>query len=364
MSDFQWQPIVCIALFGLIFCGSCVEGAFAAKEVSVSLSPAIDSKGIGIAGGRVTFFNTGVNEYGVRIDRIDFVGEWCSLQIHEVNRHSYYEIELWKDDYIENTLGPTGLIGPISKQEEESKIITGKMCDPIRVSISCSGLNDFTTNFKILQSGRFRIKLKMHQNEYDSAWCISETAIIGAKTSDEATGTESNEGPRVSQETSDVHPNIEELIDSGYNFFKQDRYSEALACYDDALDLDPNSILALNSRGWTLQTMDRYQDAIDCYENVIKLEPNNYYAWINKGGTYFDWGKYQEALIYYEKAIEQDPSNTWGWRCKGAALTKLNRYNDANKAYAQANNLDPNYAPKYSLYWPKISYLPRLGHEK
>ena len=51
------------------------------------------------------------------------------------------------------------------------------------------------------------------------------------------------------------------------------RHDEALACYDRALALRPDSVEALNNKGNTLRELKRLDAAVECYELALKIRP-------------------------------------------------------------------------------------------
>jgi tetratricopeptide (TPR) repeat protein len=53
-----------------------------------------------------------------------------------------------------------------------------------------------------------------------------------------------------------------------------DRYEEALADFNRAIDLNPSHAWAIASRGQTYQAMDRYEEALADFNRAIDLNPN------------------------------------------------------------------------------------------
>jgi Flp pilus assembly protein TadD len=54
-----------------------------------------------------------------------------------------------------------------------------------------------------------------------------------------------------------------------------ERYDYALASYDRALSLQPNSIEALNNRGIVLMALRRPADALASYRQALDVRPDN-----------------------------------------------------------------------------------------
>jgi tetratricopeptide (TPR) repeat protein len=86
------------------------------------------------------------------------------------------------------------------------------------------------------------------------------------------------------------------------------RYDEALADLNRAIELDPSYAWAIGRRGETYQDLERYDEALADLNRAIELDPS--YAWAigHRGETYQDLERYDEALADFNRAIELDPS--------------------------------------------------------
>ncbi|HEX5392827.1 MAG TPA: sulfotransferase [Rhodocyclaceae bacterium] len=79
----------------------------------------------------------------------------------------------------------------------------------------------------------------------------------------------------------------------GIALYKQDRFDEALACYDKALSLRPDAPLALNSKGFLLQDIGRMEEARDCFAQALELAPEMAMVRLNLAMAQLklgDWG--------------------------------------------------------------------------
>jgi len=52
------------------------------------------------------------------------------------------------------------------------------------------------------------------------------------------------------------------------------KYEDAIASYDKAIQFKPDYSYAWNNRGAALEQLKRYDDAIECYDKAIKFDPN------------------------------------------------------------------------------------------
>src|SRR5438477_652277 len=81
------------------------------------------------------------------------------------------------------------------------------------------------------------------------------------------------------------------------------RPEDALAAYEQALRLDPNSAFAYLGKGVALHDLKRPEEALAAYEQALRLDPNNAIAYYNKGVALGELKRNEEALAAYEQAL-------------------------------------------------------------
>src|SRR5947207_1423148 len=96
----------------------------------------------------------------------------------------------------------------------------------------------------------------------------------------------------------------EQWLDEGNTHFYAQRYDEALAAYQQALQLDPDYAKAYNNMGYVLNEIKRYEEALAAYEQAIRLNPNYAKAYNNKAIALEHLGRTTEAQQAYDKARE------------------------------------------------------------
>ena len=77
--------------------------------------------------------------------------------------------------------------------------------------------------------------------------------------------------------------------------------------------------------GDELRKQQRYSQALQAYEEALRMDPRNFYAWNGKGTTLYNQGNYKKALEAYSRATEIDPSNAIVWVSAGLVLNRLQR---------------------------------------
>jgi len=92
----------------------------------------------------------------------------------------------------------------------------------------------------------------------------------------------------------------------------EDRYEEAIALLDKAIEKNPQNLYALTNRGVDKSILEDYEGAIEDYTKIIKISPRNSLAYLNRGNNKARLGNYLEAIEDYNKVI----------RIKGGGETK------------------------------------------
>jgi len=98
-----------------------------------------------------------------------------------------------------------------------------------------------------------------------------------------------------------------DLIEAGNALSGQDRFSEALACYDRAAMLDPRDPAIHLNRGITLQLLLRYGEAVAAYDRALVLAPHFAPGWSDRGLALQNHGRLAEALESFRRAESLDP---------------------------------------------------------
>ena len=109
------------------------------------------------------------------------------------------------------------------------------------------------------------------------------------------------------------------------------RYEEAITCCEDALDIDPKYVRALNCKGLILyDRLSKYPEALECYNKTLELEPKNNYSLFCKGVICNHLEKFEEALECYNAVIDIGKKDVVSAQVnKGLVLSDLGQYEEA-----------------------------------
>ena len=115
-------------------------------------------------------------------------------------------------------------------------------------------------------------------------------------------------------------PNAFAYYGKGKSLHELEKYSDAIACFDKAIRLDPNYAFAYTAKGESLQKLGKYREAIECFDKAIGLEPYDAFAHASKGISLQEFRKHGEAIECFDKAIGLEPNYAFAYGFKGVSL--------------------------------------------
>ncbi len=102
-------------------------------------------------------------------------------------------------------------------------------------------------------------------------------------------------------------------------------------------------------KGVSLHMEQRYLEAVACYDEAIQKEPLDFRAWINKITALAQAGRKQAALETADEILKQHPDVGLLWEAKGRVLVDLGRGVEAGECLARAFDLDKKIAQDYKI---------------
>jgi tetratricopeptide (TPR) repeat protein len=93
------------------------------------------------------------------------------------------------------------------------------------------------------------------------------------------------------------------LLAKGQSLLSLDQPAEALACFEEILQTEPQHGEALVKKGMALEQLERTEEALECYDRAIAANADLTIAYLQKGGLFNRLERYEEALQCYEKAL-------------------------------------------------------------
>jgi peptidoglycan/xylan/chitin deacetylase (PgdA/CDA1 family)/uncharacterized caspase-like protein/predicted negative regulator of RcsB-dependent stress response len=102
-----------------------------------------------------------------------------------------------------------------------------------------------------------------------------------------------------------------QLNDRGTVLFREKRYAEALAAFQDAAKQNPSNALSANNVGFAFFKLEQYPQAVQWFEKTIALDPRRAIAHANLGDAYLAMGRRADAKRHYERYIELQPTTRY-----------------------------------------------------
>ncbi|MCM0592295.1 MAG: tetratricopeptide repeat protein [Gloeotrichia echinulata CP02] len=138
-----------------------------------------------------------------------------------------------------------------------------------------------------------------------------------------------------------------EIYERGLDKYNQQDYTGAIEDFNQALQLEPNNILAYYQRGYARAEIQDYKGAIEDFNQYMQHNPNDVDALDNRGNVYYNLGKYEQAITDLNKAIQINPKDSYAYNMRGLAYNEQGKYEKAIADYNKAIELkyDPLSVP-------------------
>ncbi|MDY7003539.1 MAG: tetratricopeptide repeat protein [Cyanobacteriota bacterium] len=137
----------------------------------------------------------------------------------------------------------------------------------------------------------------------------------------------------------------------GNALVKLERYSKAVLAYRKATKINPNSSLYYNQLATALvrlaeveknRQFNIYSEAIACYETLIELQPRQRENYHKLADILQKQGKLAAAMESYIQAIELKSDVPWSYNYLGEILMKLKRWHQAIFTFLNALSIEQN----------------------
>lgn len=93
------------------------------------------------------------------------------------------------------------------------------------------------------------------------------------------------------------------LLAKGQVLLDTERLQEAVACFQEAITVDPNNAEAHLKKGIALERMNRFEPALAAYEEALRLNPKRTVANVYKARVLAALHRYDEAISVYDSAL-------------------------------------------------------------
>jgi tetratricopeptide (TPR) repeat protein len=99
------------------------------------------------------------------------------------------------------------------------------------------------------------------------------------------------------------------LLAKGQVLLETERLQEAVACFQEAITVDPENAEAHLKKGIALERMNRLEPALAAYEEALRLNPKRTVANVYKARVLAALHRYDEAISTYDSALGRNPQS-------------------------------------------------------
>jgi Flp pilus assembly protein TadD len=144
----------------------------------------------------------------------------------------------------------------------------------------------------------------------------------------------------------------------GTVFLREGKVSDAIAHFDQALEIKPDDAEAHTNLGIALYQTGKREEAMEHFQQALRINPNKAEAHGNLGIALAQTGKIEEAIAHYERALRIKPDIAEVYSNLGNALARVGRVPEAIVQYEQALRIKPDIA---EVHYNLGNALARVG---
>jgi tetratricopeptide (TPR) repeat protein len=132
------------------------------------------------------------------------------------------------------------------------------------------------------------------------------------------------------------------IFNKGRVYLELQNYSEALAHFNRALMINPQSSDAYYYMGVYHDKLEDYEKAFCYYKKSLELDRSNPEARLNFGISFFRLGKFEEALNEFKMSLQNEDTKVDSIYNIGLTFGRLKRYEESIKYLSTFLELTPN----------------------
>ncbi len=142
----------------------------------------------------------------------------------------------------------------------------------------------------------------------------------------------------------DIPPEVLALIAEARDQFVRGNFSAAEKLYQQFVELQPNSVVALANLGVTQFRQGKLTAAQLALEKAIAADPNDAFTLTTLGAVMIEQNRIEDSLAYLERASEVVPDDPVTLNYLGVAASQLGQFGKAEQSLRRAITVNPEYA--------------------
>jgi tetratricopeptide (TPR) repeat protein len=133
----------------------------------------------------------------------------------------------------------------------------------------------------------------------------------------------------------------DEWVKYGEDMANSNRLDDALKCFENALEINPENEFAWGDRALIFDRQEKIEQALISFSRSIEINPENPITWLNKGLTLLKAKRLGESIECFDKAIENRGDYAKAYYNKGRALSMMGEIDKSQYCFDRARKLDP-----------------------
>jgi tetratricopeptide (TPR) repeat protein len=122
----------------------------------------------------------------------------------------------------------------------------------------------------------------------------------------------------------------------GIFYLDSKQYEKSAEFLERSISLRPGYSDAYHTLGNVRANQGRTSEALDCYRQAVEANPENAKSMYNIGNVEYVRGNFEAALPWLDRSLAQDATNSRGHYYRGLCLVKLKRADEAGPEYRKA----------------------------
>lgn len=152
----------------------------------------------------------------------------------------------------------------------------------------------------------------------------------------------------------------------GITLARNEKYSEAIEILNEALEINPEYIVAKWNLGLIYRTIGLYEDALKEFLECVVLDSESEYVkeeiHYQMGLCYYDMGWTREALNNFNNHLKLFPNDIWGHLSIGNCYFDLGWIEDSIRKFKDSLQICPDFIPAYNSL--ALSYAEKGWYEE
>ncbi|AFY88086.1 MAG: Photosystem I assembly protein Ycf3 [Chroococcidiopsis cubana SAG 39.79] len=125
----------------------------------------------------------------------------------------------------------------------------------------------------------------------------------------------------------------------GVELAEQGKFSEAIAAFNQAIEIYPQYENAHNNLGLAFGNQQQYIQAENAFKHALAINPRNFETYNNLGIALGSQGKFAEAIAAFRQAIQLKPNDPTSYQNLGVAFWSQGNLPEAQASLHKAKDL-------------------------